>query len=43
MDGREWDVVVEIETYESNIQSGDVCVDEFHFLLFPVFILEVKS
>lgn len=25
------------------MQSVDVCVHEFHFLLFPVFILEVKS
>jgi hypothetical protein len=36
-------VVVKILTYNGNIQPVDVCVDEFCFLLFPVFTLSVKS
>jgi len=43
MDGRAGDVVVKISTYECNIHSCDVCVDEFYFLLLPVFNLAVKS
>jgi hypothetical protein len=43
MAGRAGDVVVKIATNKYNIQSGDVCVDEFYFLLLTVFIPAVKN
>jgi hypothetical protein len=41
--GRARDVVVKISTCKYNIHSGDICVDEFYFLLLPVFISAVKN
>jgi hypothetical protein len=43
MAGREGAAIVNISIYTWNIQSGDICVDEFCLLLFTVFILAVKN
>jgi hypothetical protein len=43
MAGREGAAIVNISIYTWNIQSGDICVDEFNFLLLPVFIFSVKN
>jgi hypothetical protein len=43
MAGRAKDVVDMISTNEWNIQSVDVFVDEFCFLLFSIFIFAVKK
>jgi hypothetical protein len=43
MAGGARDVVIKISIRDGKMQSGFVCVDEFSFLLLPVFILAVKN